>query len=88
MPLLEKAGTRVIGQFVTEPAANTFPSLPVREGENVFAWFAAYADGAAASAPLDLLPGWRERIEPRLRAAAKGAPERIVLEPTRRSLLR
>jgi len=88
VPLLAKAGAPVVGQFVTEPAANTFPALPVREGENVFAWFAAYPDLASASAPLDRVPGWRERVEARLRPLAKGAPERIVLEPTRRSLLR
>lgn len=88
VPLLAQAGTPVIGQFVTEAATNTFPNLPVREGEHVFAWFAAYGDAAAAAAPLEQLPGWRERVEPRLRSVAKGAPERIVLEPTRRSLLR
>jgi len=88
VPLLAKAGTRVIGQFVTEPATNTFPRLPVREGENVFAWFAAYPDAASATAPLADVPGWREQVEPRLRSVAKGEPERIVLEPTPRSLLR
>jgi hypothetical protein len=88
VPVLAKAGTRVLGQFVTETAANTFPKLPVREGENVFAWFAAYVDERAASTPLDAVPGWRDRVEPRLRTVTRGVPERIVLEPTPRSLLR
>jgi hypothetical protein len=88
VPLLRNAKVPVIGQFVTETAANTFPRLPVREGEHVFAWLAAYPDLAAAAVPLEGMSGWRERIEPRLRASTKGAPERIVLEPTRRSLLR
>jgi NIPSNAP protein len=88
VPLLARAGAPVLGQFVTEPAANTFPRLPVREGENVFVWFAAYPDATAASAPLDQVPGWRDRIQPRLQSATKGAPERIILEPTHRSLLR
>jgi NIPSNAP len=88
VPLLAKAGTRVLGRFVTETATNTFPRLPVREGEYVFAWFAAYADTGAALASLEQVPGWRERIEQHLRAVTKGAPERIVLEPTARSLLR
>ncbi len=88
VPVLAKAGTRVLGRFVTEPAPNTFPRLPVREGENVFVWFAAYADRTAATAPLEAVPGWRDRIAPRLLGATKGAPERIVLEPTPRSLLR
>jgi hypothetical protein len=88
VPLLARAGTPAIGQYVTEAAANTFPRLPVREGENVFVWLAAYPDVASASAALDRLPGWRERIEPRLRASTKEMPQRVVLEPTRRSLLR
>jgi hypothetical protein len=88
VPLLSRAGTRVVGRFVTERATNTFPRLPVREGENVFAWFAAYPDASTASAPLEDVAGWRDRVEPRLRTVAKGAPERIVLEPTPRSLLR
>lgn len=88
VPLLTKAGARIVGQFVTETATNTFPRLPVREGENVFVWFAAYADAAAASAPLSAVPGWGDHVEPRLRTVARGAPERIVLEPTPRSLLR
>jgi len=31
-----------IARFVTEPSENTFPRLPVREGENVYVWFGAY----------------------------------------------
>ncbi len=29
-----------LGAYVTEPSPNTFPRLPVREGEHVFVWFA------------------------------------------------
>ena len=43
---------------------------------------------AQQNGTLDRLAGWRERVEPRLGAAAKREPERMVLEPTRRSLLR
>jgi hypothetical protein len=88
LPRIAKAGATVLGRFVTEPATNTFPALPVREGENVFVWFAAYPDAAAAQAPLDSISGWREHVQPRLARSAPGAPERMVLEPTRRSLLR
>jgi hypothetical protein len=88
VPLITKAGATVLGQFVTEPSPNTFPALPVREGENVFVWFAAYRDATAATLPLDNVPGWTGRVVPKLRLQTKGQPERIVLEPTRRSLLR
>ncbi|HTT98804.1 MAG TPA: NIPSNAP family protein [Rhizomicrobium sp.] len=30
-----------LAAFVTEPGTNTFPALPVREGENVFVWLSA-----------------------------------------------
>lgn len=88
VPLLGRAGVTVLGQFVTEASPNTFPALPVREGENVFVWFAAYPDKTAATLPLDIVPGWTGRVVPKLRLQTKGAPERIVLEPTRRSLVR
>jgi hypothetical protein len=34
-----KADAQILAYFVTEPAENDFPSLPVREGENVFVCF-------------------------------------------------
>jgi hypothetical protein len=43
-PAMEESGDSVLGYFVTEPSENTFPSLPVREGEHVFVWFAGFAD--------------------------------------------
>ncbi|EFH88426.1 NIPSNAP family protein [Ktedonobacter racemifer] len=43
-PLLRSAGATLLGHFVAEPAENTYPALPVREGENVFVWFASFAD--------------------------------------------
>src|SRR5262247_2793829 len=42
-PRLAAAGIRPIAAFHTEPSANTFPRLPVREGEHAFVWFAQYA---------------------------------------------
>ena len=43
-PRITESGGSILGYFVTEASENTFPSLPVREGENVFAWFAGFAD--------------------------------------------
>jgi hypothetical protein len=76
LPELRRSGMAPLAHFVTEPSVNTFPRLPVREGENVFAWFAASPDGAGRTAP------------PSFAGAGLGEPEVLELEPTRRSLLR
>src|SRR5262245_30393336 len=90
-PVLARAGVAVLARLATEPSPNTFPRLPVREGENVFAWFAAFPDVDAQRESfrrLQELPEWRDRIEPQLRSATRGEPERLLLEPTKRSALR
>ncbi|MEI7035200.1 NIPSNAP family protein [Fulvimonas yonginensis] len=85
-PLLERHGARVLASFVTEPARNTYPRLPVREGEFVFVWFAAFAAASAqaehraACAGEPALAAWSRRLE--------AAPETLRLAPTPRSLLR
>jgi hypothetical protein len=83
-PALQKSGIRPLVWFVPETRANNFPRLPVREGERVLVWFAAFADAAdhaanqtvlsEAAAPLS---GWFER-----------EPETLRLKPTSRSLIR
>ena len=40
-------GGSLLGCLVTEPSPNTFPALPVREGENVLVWFAGYPERSA-----------------------------------------
>lgn len=66
-------GGTVLGYFVTEHSENTFPRLPVREGENVLAWFVGYADGSPPQ---------------RANAEALDRPLQVLrLEPTARSLL-
>ncbi|MFI6498632.1 NIPSNAP family protein [Nonomuraea typhae] len=59
--------------FETEPAANTYTPLPVREGVNVFAWFTAGADKPVLEGVDELLTG---------------PPEQYVLQPTARSRVR
>ena len=77
-------GAPTIARLETESAENTFPRLPVRAGEHVFMWFARFADDDA----LHEADARFAAIEPALRKRLKSAPERIVLEPTARSLLR
>jgi quinol monooxygenase YgiN len=43
-PTVAEDGGSILGYFVTERSKNTFPSLPVREGEQVFVWFAGVDD--------------------------------------------
>jgi hypothetical protein len=59
------SGGRLLGAFVTEPSENTFPALPVREGERVFVAFAGFADGAP-------LPAGVLRLEPTTRSLLHG----------------
>jgi hypothetical protein len=90
-PVLAGAGTMPLACFQTEYAENTFPALPVRTGENVFAWFTLFSSRAHLSNYLDWLerPGpWRDQVLPRLLAMISRAPERLRLSPTARSLLR
>ncbi|HET8727845.1 MAG TPA: NIPSNAP family protein [Alphaproteobacteria bacterium] len=76
-PVLAATEATLLACFVTEGAANTFPRLPVREGEQVFVSFARLPDPAVCEhyvAALGDLP-------PR--------PTQILrLSPTARSLLR
>lgn len=64
---------KILGYFVTEPAPNTYPRLPVREGEHVFVWFGSFPDPQAL-AQFKPCPGLRQEV--------------LELIPTSRSLLR
>ncbi|WP_394843964.1 NIPSNAP family protein [Pendulispora brunnea] len=71
-PALTAAGASILAYFVTDPSPNTYPRLPLREGEHAFVWFARYDDAAAN---LPQLPAW-------------GRTHVLRLAPTARSLLR
>lgn len=89
-PAFAAAGARVLASFVTESAPNTFPRLPVREGEQVFAWFARFRDEAAHAAyraALVAQPEWRHKAVA-LGRHLQGPPTVLRLAPTPRSLLR
>jgi NIPSNAP len=89
-PAVIGLGTTVLAYFVTEHSENTFPALPVREGENVFVWFARFNDPAAYERHLAALtqsPPWRDEISKELMRRLKRQPEILKLSPTTRSLL-
>jgi hypothetical protein len=89
-PLLIGASVKVLGYFVTEKSANTFPALPVREDVNVFIWFAGFADEAAYAEyefAVGNSPRWNQ-IAKELATSMKKGPEILKLSPTARSRLR
>jgi heme-degrading monooxygenase HmoA len=75
LPHLDPTGSSVVGAFVTETSPNTFPALPVREGENVLVWLSRpeNADGPPPATGLEHL--------------LQRPPEVLRLSPTARSRL-
>jgi hypothetical protein len=82
-PALREAGIPVLATCATEHTENTFPALPVREGEDVFVWMALFADTDEHARRLAEL----ERIAPSLSGRLDGEPEIMRLTPTARSLI-
>jgi quinol monooxygenase YgiN len=90
-PVLTEAGATPLACLQTEHAENTFPALPVRTGENVFAWLARFPSPALLDDHLRQIERsaeWRDRVLPALSALTTGAPQRLRLAPTARSQLR
>jgi quinol monooxygenase YgiN len=88
-PVLEAAGAPVLARFVTESSPNTFPALPVREGEHVFVFFSRFEDAAAYERHLKALArskSWSEASRA-LSSRLARPPETLRLAPTVRSLL-
>jgi hypothetical protein len=90
-PALRARGASILASFVTEGSANTFPRLPVREGEHVFVWFAGFPDAATYDEQAAAL-AWPEARydqlwEPVVRRLT-AAPQVLRLAPTARSLVR
>ena len=88
-PLLALAGARVIASFVLERSVNSFPRLPVREGEHVFVWFCRVPGREAygrVQRALAEMPAWRDTVEVELSARIR-EPQTLMLSPTTRSLL-
>jgi len=84
VPKLTKAGGSIVGMFVTENHLNTFPVLPVREGENVFVSVARFANRQT----YEEFAGSNSVYEFEPSAHTKGKPETVLLAATARSLIR
>lgn len=71
-PAVIGSGATVLAYLVTEHGENTFPALPVRQGENVFVWFARFNDAAAYErhiAALTQFPRFARKFRKNSRAA-------------------
>jgi hypothetical protein len=86
-PNLEAAGGPISFYFVTEPSKNIFPRLPVREGENVFVWFAGFSRRSDYEEHLAALGRLSPRLSEQLPARLERGPEVLRLSPTPRSRL-
>ena len=85
-PLLARAGARWLGWYVTEPTPNSFPRLPVREGEPVLVGLAMFDDTAAFEA--FVRSGvWAREAQPQLAPWLARPAESHRLVPTARSAL-
>jgi hypothetical protein len=88
-PLMAATGAPSIARFQTEYARNTFPALPVREGEHAFVWFASFASAGEYDRHLARLresASWND-VQPELARRLKSPARVLRLEPTARSLV-
>jgi hypothetical protein len=85
-PLLTDAGAQLTGFYVTEPSANDFPRLPVREGETVLVVLAMFP-GVAAFDAFIRSGAWARVAQPQLGPWLARTMENLRLVPTARSAL-
>jgi quinol monooxygenase YgiN len=87
-PVLEAKGARIDASFVTERSPNSFPRLPVREGETVFVWVSTFPDEEHHSRyteDLSVSHDWTALALPWLDAQLWRPLKSATLLPTRRS---
>ena len=85
-PLLQRSGARQVAWYCTETSPNTFPRLPVREGEHVLLALALFGSESAAQA-FATSGAWERGVAPGLAPWLARAPESLRLQPTARSAL-
>ncbi len=89
-PAMEASGARLIGAFATEHSANTYPRLPVREGERAFVVLSTFAGPLAHDRYRLRLEtrAWRDGPAAEMTALSDRREEMLRLAPTPRSALR
>ena len=89
-PILQRAGSPRLALLETEPAPNSFPRLPVREGEFAVVRFSRFRDQATWDAVRRRIghdPEWAVVVS-RLEEHLVAPPVILRLQPTQRSSLR
>ena len=84
-PAWHAAGAQWVTALVTDATPNTFPRLPVREGERVVVWLSGFADTVTQqrhAAEIAASAAWAE-----CSAQVAAAPQTLRLAPTRRSAI-
>lgn len=88
LPVLQDCGARIDASFITDQRPNPFRRLPVREGENVFVWIAAFQDErhhARYQENLSRSQSWTEEAFPWLDGQLWRPLETAILIPTEKS---
>ena len=85
-PTLLRGGARHTAWYCTEPSTNTFPRLPLREGEQVLLGLALFDDAAALDAFADS-GAWARDVAPGVARWLARPPEAHRLQPTASSAL-
>lgn len=88
--MIKAAGADILATMVSETSPNSFPPLPIRQGEHVFIWFARFAGLRMVhdfEARLRQASDWRDGASPLLLRQFARKPEVLRLAPTMRSLL-
>ena len=91
VPALTAAGAVPVAALQTEDAKNTFPALPVREGEHALVWLCRFESPEAYRAFQERLAhsaAWRTHVLPALQPRLTKPLQTLQLEPAARSLLR
>jgi hypothetical protein len=89
-PALTRRGAKLQAWFVTEASPNTFPALPVREGEQVLVWFSLFPNQTAYDEYIIAFAQSQQehdRLWAPVARRLKAAPQIARLVPTARSLL-
>jgi hypothetical protein len=89
-PVMAEAGAPPVAALRTLQAANNFPALPLREGENAFVWFASFVTRSEYQRYLERLAQSKTwpAIQAELAARLVSQPTALELEPTRGSVQR
>ena len=88
LPDLTSALGRSVACYVTEPAENNFPALPVRADDSVLVWITRSESSSGVRDTRALTPDLTSEVLPTLKKYLDGPTETMRLSPTPRSRLR